>query len=178
MSRIFAVPLTLCIAAAIGGCATSYQKEGWFTGGFSETQLAPNVWAVNFRGNGYTSDTRAEELVLLRSADIALANGFTHFALVDSRLSSTTHAVTQPTTSVTSLSGTQSRGSFTGSATTTNYGGGVTFITKPSARNTVMMFKEAPAGQGLSFDAKFVCASLGTKYKVACQALGTQSKSL
>lgn len=177
MRRMFTVSLSLCIAAAITGCATSYKKEGWFTGGgFSETQLSPNVWAVNFRGNGPTSDSRAEELALLRSADIALANGFSHFALVDSRVTSQTHALVQPTTSVTSLSGMQSGGTF--SATTTHYGGGMTFIRTPSARNTVMMFKEAPSGQGFTFDAMFVCASLGAKYEVTCETLSKQSKSL
>ena len=54
------------IILALSGCATGYPSSG-FSGGFEETALAPNIYRVEFSGNGYTSSTRAEELALLRS---------------------------------------------------------------------------------------------------------------
>ncbi|GIX25986.1 MAG: hypothetical protein KatS3mg122_3217 [Caldimonas sp.] len=76
----------ISLAIFLGGCATTYQPEG-FSGGFSETQLDTNVFRVSFRGNGYTRAERAEELALLRSAELTLKNGFTHFVVIDGALS-------------------------------------------------------------------------------------------
>ncbi len=66
----------------LSGCATSYQQKG-FTGGYSETQLAPDVFRVNFQGNGYTSSERAQDFALLRAAELSLERGFRYFALLD-----------------------------------------------------------------------------------------------
>ena len=41
------------------GCATPYQSKSEM-GGYSESQLATNVFQVTFRGNGYTE----EQLIL------------------------------------------------------------------------------------------------------------------
>ena len=40
--------------ALLSGCATSYTKENFFTGGFSDSQLAENVFRIDFAGNKYT----------------------------------------------------------------------------------------------------------------------------
>lgn len=81
----------------LAGCATPYQSDGMFRdGGFSETQLSPNVWRVSFAGNEFSQPERAVDLALLRSADLAMQNGFTHFALADARESSRTSAFTTP----------------------------------------------------------------------------------
>src|SRR5262245_44740936 len=79
---------------------TPYTSSG-LLGGFSETQLSPNVWKVNFQGNGYTSTERVSDFVLLRSADLTLQSGFTHFALADARTGSATTAMTTPMTAST-----------------------------------------------------------------------------
>ena len=47
------------------------------SGGFTESQLDTNVFRVTFKGNGYTSPDRAEDMALLRSAELALQHGFT-----------------------------------------------------------------------------------------------------
>ena len=59
----------LAIALVLSACATTYQSES-FSGGFSETQLDKNVFRVSFQGNGYTRAERAEEMALLRSAEL------------------------------------------------------------------------------------------------------------
>ena len=66
--------LILVLPIILSACATTYQPQG-LSGGFSETQLDTNVFKVSFRGNGYTHAERAEDLALLRSAELTLKNG-------------------------------------------------------------------------------------------------------
>jgi len=49
INKLFAIFVIL-----ISGCATTYQPQS-FTGGFSETQLAENIFQVLFNGNAYTA---------------------------------------------------------------------------------------------------------------------------
>ncbi len=128
---------------AISGCATSYQSAG-FSGGFSDTQLGPNLWKVSFVGNGYTHSTRAEDFAMLRSAELTLTHGFKYFAYVDSRTD----------TDFAAMSG---------------YKGRITTVSRPSSVNTVMMFKENPGGTAVVYDAQFVCQSVGARYDVVCK---------
>jgi hypothetical protein len=71
----------LFLSSLIVGCATGYTSTG-FTGGYSETQLAPDVFRVTFRGNGYTSAERVQDFALLRAADLALSNDYTYFGIL------------------------------------------------------------------------------------------------
>ncbi len=58
MKNLTLIPVILTSS----GCSTSYQSDSW-TGGYSEIQLADNIYKVSFRGNGYTS--RKEHQILL-----------------------------------------------------------------------------------------------------------------
>jgi hypothetical protein len=69
----------LYAVALLTGCATTYKPQQGFSAGYSDTRLDINVFRVAFRSNAYTSAERAEDLALLRSAEITLQNGFTHF---------------------------------------------------------------------------------------------------
>lgn len=160
----------MAILGVLSGCATAYQKDG-FSGGFSEVQLSENVWRVNFEGNGYTRGQRAQDLALLRSADLTLLKGFSHFGLLDSKADTSHSTYTTPTTSSTKFSGSSYGNNFAGRATTTTYGGNTMFISKPSTENTVVMFKGKPSGGGMVFDAVFICNSIGQKYETSCEAL-------
>ena len=162
-----------CAVMALAGCATAYQKEG-FSGGFSEVQLGENVWRVSFEGNGYTRGQRAQDLALLRSADLTLLKGYTHFGLADSRASTSNSTYTTPTTSATNFSGSTYGNSFSGRANTTIYGGNTVFISAPSTVNTVVMFKGQPAAASSVFDASFICNSMAAKYEVTCEALSSK----
>jgi hypothetical protein len=153
------------LVLVLGGCATSYQPEG-FSGGFSETQLDKNVFRVTFRGNGYTRSERAEDLALLRSADLALSNGFKYFVIVTQDGRSSTAAFTTPTQSYTTATATGFGNAAYGSATTTTYGGQTFFVSRPSTSNTIICFVEKPNIQALVFDAEFLVGSLGRKYGV------------
>lgn len=150
--------IVLALAAVlVSGCAATYQKAG-HAGGFKETQLSENVWRVSFSGNGYTRSERAEDFALLRSADLTLLNGFTYFALANSRNETNVSSYTTPITATTKGSKTR------------YYGGDTVFVSIPTANNTVVMYKAKP-DTAMAFDARFICASLGKKYEVSCEAL-------
>lgn len=151
-----------CLAfLALGGCATPYQSTS-FTGGFSETQLAPNVFRVKFRGNGYTSDERTSDFALLRAADLTLLNGYRYFGVAAEGTDYSSQAVTMPSTSSTAVT-TSSTGNWAYATTTTTPGQTLLFRF-PSSTSTIICFKENPNGD--LFDASFVARSIRQKYRI------------
>ncbi|WP_205701963.1 CC0125/CC1285 family lipoprotein [Pseudidiomarina mangrovi] len=156
--------IIVSVALTLISCATSYQPNS-FSGGFEEIQLSPNVWSVTFNGNGYTRATAAEEMALLRSAELTLTNGFKYFAIVDRNSRNDTTVIPQASRSYTS-GNINSFGNYNGRTTT--YGGVPLVIKKPSANNTIMMFKENLNDDPFFYDANFICESLGPKYEVIC----------
>lgn len=53
------------------------------SGGFSELQLESNRFRVNFSGNSYTQRETVENFLLLRAADLTLAQGYDWFTTVE-----------------------------------------------------------------------------------------------
>lgn len=153
---------------ALTACATTYQSSKHFTGGFDEVALAPNIYRVSFKGNGFTSSDRAESLALLRSADLTLQKGFTYFALADSKTDTSRYRYTTPATAHTRTAVTAFGNTAYGTTTTTYSGGETIFISKPRAKNVVVMFHDRPQIDGMFFDAAFICESIGQKYKATC----------
>lgn len=157
------IAILLATSTVLSGCATAYQPQG-YTGGFSETQLQPNVFRVSFKGNGATSAERAADFALLRSADLALTNGFSYFVIVDSNSSTAISTHTLPTT--TQTTGTVSTYGNTGyiNAQSTSYGGETMVFRKPTSSNVIVCFTERPDVTGLVYDASFLRGSLGRQY--------------
>jgi hypothetical protein len=84
MSRIkkFTVIAVLFI---VTGCSTvSYQPAG-FRGGYSERQLAEQVYRVNYFGNGSVKLEQTIDFIMLRSAVIAQQQGAECFNTYDYR---------------------------------------------------------------------------------------------
>jgi hypothetical protein len=169
--------LAFLAIATLSGCATPYQRQTAM-GGYSETQLSENVFTVIFKGNGYTSRERASDFALLRSAEVALENGYKYFIIIDAQNYTKNIAYTTPTTSHTTgyanthgtlntygNYGTYS-GSTYGSATTTTYGGQTYLISKPRTSNMILCLKEKPEGNQFVFDASFLKKSLRQKYEL------------
>jgi len=155
----------ILFAALVSGCATSYQKQS-FTGGYSEVRLGENIFQVSFRGNAYTSRERASDFSLLRSAEVAIENGYRYFIIIESEKYSKVGAYTTPSTSYTTGSA-YSYGNYAyGSATTTTYGGQTYLISKPRSNNTILCFKEKPDINALIFDAEFVIKSMRENYGI------------
>jgi hypothetical protein len=72
------------IAAAclsLAACATPYGPSG-FTGGYSETKIADNVYTVAFNGNGNTSGDTVWNYWIYRCAELTLQKGYSAFTLV------------------------------------------------------------------------------------------------
>ena len=165
--------LLSCVALPLFlmGCATTYQSQG-FSGGFEETRLAEDVFQVTFNGNGYTSDQRASDLSLLRSADLTLLNGYRYFALMGGDVSSKNYSYTTPERTVTTGTVQTYGNTSQVNAYSQTYGGQTYSVSKPTATKLFQMFRDRPQlATGLAFDAKFVCDSIGQKYKTTCESL-------
>lgn len=164
MKKLFVL---MCIL--IAGCATPYQPDG-FRGGYTETRLTQNTWRVNFQGNGFTRRSETQDYALLRCAELTLQQGYRYFALADSRSGVDSAAMVMPSTSQTNFNATRYGNSMSGTATTQTYGGGMMFVSFPSASNVVVMFPERVAlrnGASL-WDAQEVCNNLGRSYEIVC----------
>ena len=147
---------TLALAATLlllAGCATPYQSGG-FRGGYKEVQLDENVFQVSFRGNAFVTADRVENYTLLRSAEVAMENGYDYFVIIDKDAYETTGAVYTPATTYTS--GSLSGNNFYG--TTTTYGGMMSSYSKPSSSNMIACYHEKP--EGFSFRSENVISSL------------------
>lgn len=150
--------LALTSALCLAGCATKYQSNG-LTGGFSDRWLGDNVYRVSFNGNGHTSPVWAADMALIRSAELAIHNGYSNFIVIDGRSSSDTYQFSTPPSTTTGVDA-------YGYARTTTYGGQSFTITKPGTTNTVAMFRSKPSG--FSYDAAQICSSLGPEYGAQC----------
>jgi hypothetical protein len=101
---------------ALVACATPYQPES-FSGGFSEIPLASDTYQISVSGNGYTSKSAVREMSLLRAAELARENGFTHFVVLDSADATKTNTFVTPGSSQTNTYGSATAYSYGNSAT-------------------------------------------------------------
>jgi hypothetical protein len=145
------------------GCATRYQPQG-ITGGFvKEVQLDDDTYRVAFNGNGYTSPERAQELMLLRMADVTLSHGHHYFVILERNGRIETTAVTMPgmTTFGTSRSGhTMSGFALSTPPSTTVYN-------KPRTYGVFRTFADKPDVPGV-YNAVILCKSLAEAYQAIC----------
>jgi len=155
-----AFPLVL----AVSSCGTSYQPLG-ISGGYSETRLAPDVVKVRFSANAYTSSEKAQDLALLRCADLCLQSGYRYFHVGADSVNVSHSTIVTPGSSFT-----------TGTATGYGYGVGynqtttymppqVTTLNKPQAEILVKFLKAKPSGIEV-FDAVFISSSIRQKYGI------------
>jgi hypothetical protein len=85
--RAFAAPALILTILTLTGCATpaAYAPRGpGQATGYTDRQLSDNRWRVTFTGNSVTPRETVENDLLLRSAEVTLAAGGTHF-LFDTR---------------------------------------------------------------------------------------------
>jgi hypothetical protein len=155
--------LALLFCVLLSGCATSYQPKS-FTGGYSETRLREDIFEVSFRGNGYTSRERAADFSLLRSAELAIENGFSYFIIINSEKDASVSTYTSPSTSHTTLNAYGSGQHMYGNAATTTYAGQTYYVSKPGATNRILCFRQKPENDAIVFEAQFIVNSIRTKY--------------
>lgn len=83
-----AIAAVLSLGAALSACttATPYQpniRGQQVSGGFSEIQLEPDRFRVNFAGNSLTSRETVEGYLLYRAAELTVQQGYDWFEIVD-----------------------------------------------------------------------------------------------
>lgn len=162
MNKLMPVIVLLGLIAA--GCATGYHKVG-FTGGYSETKLQDDIFKVGFKGNAKCSLERAEDFTLLRSAEIAIENGYKYFVIIDEKSGTQTGAYTTPATATTSESLNMYGNTGSYSSTTNVYGGQTYIFHKPSVRNTIKCFKEKPDNiPAVVYDAEQIIKNIKARY--------------
>lgn len=162
-------PLLSLFSLLVVGCATSYTAKGMNTG-YSSMQLNESSFRVNFDGDAQTSEERARDFALLRSAELASKANFRYFTILrdESQLEKRTRTepstVSTKTTSVTkdSVAGSKSEGS---QSTTTVTPGNTISYDVPMISYTITCTNEKPAQ--FYYDAAIVSAEVRKKYKIA-----------
>jgi len=154
----------IALALIMASCATTYHSTG-FSGGYSDTALAPDVYHVSFRGNGYTSSERAQDFALLHAADMTLSHGFRYFAIVNEANTTSVSSITLPGQSYTSANVTGYGNSAYGTAITTYDPPTTIPIFKPKSGLLIRCFAARPES-GYVFDARFLSNSIRTKYRM------------
>ncbi len=146
---------------ALAGCATSYgAKSFWNDGGFSETELQPNIFNVKFLGNEFTSKERAQDFALLRSAELCTARDMNFMNIVGLETQSVQSGYI-PGSSTTTANANVIGNSAYGSSTTT-YNPGTTLYSPESGLTVQCAVEKSET----SWDASFLMNSLKTKYSI------------
>jgi hypothetical protein len=152
----------LLLLTAIG-CATSYQPSG-FGGGYSDTQLAPDVFRVVFRGNGHTDAERVQDFALLRASELTLQHGYVCFVLINEGSNVTPININTPGYAETTGSGSISGNRVTYSENTTYYPGQTYTFYKHETGLLIKAFTSKPENIS-TFDAEFLQQSIRQKYQ-------------
>jgi hypothetical protein len=155
--------MLLCSLAA---CATPYQEMG-MRGGVETTQLSSDTWRISARGNAFTDATKVQDFVLLRAAQLAMANGYTHFVVLGAQDTSKTETVTTPGsyTSNTHASATMIGSTAYGTATTRGtYAPPQTYGFIKPGTDTLVKLLNTPPPAVPALEAQVVYNSLAPKY--------------
>jgi hypothetical protein len=134
-------------------------------GGFTETQLAPDVFRIRFAGNGFTSSDRAQDFAMLRAADLTLTHGFRYFAVLNEANGGYTDSITLPGQSYTTTSVNAYGNTAYGTSVTTTIPGQNIPIFKPRSGLLIRCFPTQPKGL-YTFDATFISNSIRQKYQL------------
>lgn len=148
------------LAVALVACATPYQPNG-LAGGFTDTRLGENTFRVSFQGNGFTRAEDAQQMLLLRCAEVAEAAGFRYFVQASSE--SSIQKVTQYTPAQVQTTGRVMGNTYASTSTVT--GGQPMTFNFPSSNATIVAFKERPPGATVVFETKYIVESLGPKFR-------------
>jgi len=76
--------LVILLGLFLAGCAT-YQPSNIFAGGYSEIQLAPDVFSISYEGTSWSGAGGAHDFAILRAADVTVKNGFRYFGVFTKR---------------------------------------------------------------------------------------------
>lgn len=81
LSHVFRLSALVLLAGSLA-CASGYHATGVLGDGYSEQKLAPDRWLVTYATGAFAKPERIARFLLRRSAEIADANGASHFAVL------------------------------------------------------------------------------------------------
>jgi hypothetical protein len=183
MKKVIRQIQTIAIVGSLlilSGCETPYQPNG-LLGGYSDTELAPDLYRVNIRGDDIATFERIQDFALLRASELTLQHGFSYFAIINERNAVSVSSVTTPGRADTTV---QVNGQNSGnlhlnpngasySDMSSAYLNAQTIYTPPQTYHSfsprtellVKAFQTKPAGF-FTFDASFLQQSLKKKYRI------------
>lgn len=144
MNSFFAA-CAVALALLLGACASPLQPQN-YTERLASTWLASDRFTVTYRGTAPGNDTTVADLALLRSAEIALQQGFPYFIIVTTDAPQSADA----------------GGQQAGTPATVAHDGRRYRLADPGRSNTIVGYREKPPG--FAYVALFVKASLRAKY--------------
>jgi hypothetical protein len=147
------IPL-VTLLLLLGACAKPLQPDN-YPEQISSTRLDYDTFEISSPGNRNSVDKKTIDLALLRSAEVALANGFNYFVIVR-RDKSDASALKVGGQDEIELENTDHD--------PTLYRGKRYVHADPDATNTIVCFREKP--EGFAYVALFVKASLRSKYRL------------
>ena len=152
------IPLVLLLLF-LNACAKPLQPDN-YAERISSQKLDHNSFVISYRGSTVTGGDRAVDLTLLKSAEIALQNGYNFFVIVATGESVRTAAYTTPENSNGQLDNYLQDVGYQPTVV-----GAITYHhADPGAINTIVCFKEKP--KGFAYAALFLKATLRHKYKL------------
>ncbi len=79
-NRVLVKIMALTLACGLAACGTmQYVPKTDHQGGYSHTQLAPDVFDVHYSGHGRYDPERVSDFLLLRSAELCADAGYAYF---------------------------------------------------------------------------------------------------
>ena len=141
-------------------------KSFWNDGGFSETELQPNIFNVKLVGNQFTSEERAQDFALLRAAELCTSRdmNFMNIDAIETQLVKSGYIPGSPATANTKSNADVIGNRVYGSSTTT-YNPATPGKTLYSPKSVVTVQCTLENFEA-SWDALFLMNSLKTKYGI------------
>ncbi len=124
--------------------------------GFRSEQVDMITYRVEYQGARGESVRQAEEIGLVRTAELVLQKGYSHFSLVESQAGGQV------------ATGQQAPTTFGAESSTVFKNSRITETSSPNVRGTVRLYQGAPEGVTRVFEARAVCATFAPKYGVVC----------
>jgi hypothetical protein len=155
-AAVLAACLVTCLLAA---CATPYQQQGFTGTGYVESWRGDDKVVITYEGNLSTRPAVAEDMAMLRAAELAIERGFTHFAIrrageVDQTLHLQQQRTLGPGEYIFPYAAFGTEGGGTGGGT----------LYKRGARIYVVMLRNPPADLAGVLDARIVQGELSRLY--------------
>lgn len=154
--------LKLTTILLLSGCATSYApKSFWNDGGFSETEIQPNLWQVRFSGNEFSTAEQTSDFAMLRASEICLGRNMKFIAFGDIATNIIDSGYVPGSTYTTTNASISDSGRISGTSQSFTTMG--VQLYSPETGLTMTCLDQNLDG---AWDGEFLAKSLKTKYKI------------